>query len=241
MSYILDALKKADQERKLTEDTKLQGVYPMMLNTYRQYPWLLISVIVAINIILLVLLLWTKTSTTLPIEKTFVKSESIERTEIRKITQVPSQNHQNPSTDQTGIQTLPPNNSESILKLEAINKNKPVATNSNSLLQHSLANHIQTSKPAIPNQVILAQKVVKPSKQEPPFLKKMSLDFQKSVPVLEINAHVYSSNTEQRFVLINGRRYTEGMHLQEGGILENIRANDIIVSYKQQRFRLERP
>jgi len=252
MSYILDALKKADRERELTEVNKFHAVYPMVLNTYRQYPWLLIGIIVTINIILLIVLLWTKTSPSLPIEKPkpIVQSEPTESINVSKIkstAQLPyaqqdSNGHSN-HTDHTMSST---ENSELPKKSQLVDSHtiKPALSNSKPIHQSSLTNHAQTvDSPTLPTKTPqnLSPQLAESSTENLPFLKKMSPNFQKSVPVLEINVHVYSSNPQQRFVLINGRRYTEGMHLQEGGILENIRTNDIIINYKQQRFRLERP
>jgi len=248
MSYILDALKKADRERELAEVSQLQSVYPVMLNTYRQYPWLLIGIIVTINIILLILLLWIKTPPVVPVEesKPIAQSESTESIHVSKINstvQISSlqQQHSNQQFD---------DNTASLLKSSELSKQaqtidnkaiKSTISNSTSPRQNT-TNHLHSvNSPTLPAAQTSPPQLLDSSVENIPFLQKMSPSFQKSVPTLEINVHVYSSNPQQRFVLINGRRYTEGMHIREGGILENIRTNDIIVSYKQQHFRLKRP
>jgi general secretion pathway protein B len=43
-----------------------------------------------------------------------------------------------------------------------------------------------------------------------------------------------------RFVFINGRKYHEGMKLQEGPLLERIRRDGIVLNYQGVRFLLPR-
>jgi general secretion pathway protein B len=55
---------------------------------------------------------------------------------------------------------------------------------------------------------------------------------------LHLDVHVYSKVPQQRLVLINTRKYTEGQRLQEGPVVDAIRPDGVILSFQGQRFRL---
>lgn len=61
-----------------------------------------------------------------------------------------------------------------------------------------------------------------------------------SLPELHIDIHVYSSVPKDRFVFINMRKYTEGEKLTEGPVLERITADGAILAYAGRRFLLPR-
>lgn len=58
---------------------------------------------------------------------------------------------------------------------------------------------------------------------------------------LAMNAHVYSSTPGRGFVMINGRRYGEGDELEEGPVVEEIRRDGAVMSYRGERFLLPVP
>lgn len=60
-------------------------------------------------------------------------------------------------------------------------------------------------------------------------------------PALHIDLHAYSSNPAERFVFINMRKYTEGMQLTDSGPrLEEITPEGAVFSQNGQRFQLAR-
>jgi len=72
----------------------------------------------------------------------------------------------------------------------------------------------------------------------PPLLGELSQSYRNSVPVLTLTVHVYSESPAQRFVFINDRRYREGQQLKEGPKLESIQPRGVILSWKGKRFLL---
>jgi len=64
----------------------------------------------------------------------------------------------------------------------------------------------------------------------------MPESFQRALPTLNLDVHVYSDEAARRFVLINGRRYREGDWIQEGPLLETIAADGVIMNHQQARF-----
>lgn len=59
------------------------------------------------------------------------------------------------------------------------------------------------------------------------------------LPEFNVMAHIYSDNPENRFVLMNGRRYVEGDSLGQGATLAEIRREGAVVDFREYRFLLE--
>jgi general secretion pathway protein B len=57
---------------------------------------------------------------------------------------------------------------------------------------------------------------------------------------LSVDLHIYSDDPARRAVFINGRRYTEGMTLAEGPVVQEITRDGVVISYRGQRYLLPR-
>lgn len=57
---------------------------------------------------------------------------------------------------------------------------------------------------------------------------------------LNVDLHIYSTDPARRAVFINGRRYTEGMALAEGPMVEEINRDGVVINHRGQRFLLPR-
>lgn len=66
-------------------------------------------------------------------------------------------------------------------------------------------------------------------------------DIRRRLPEIEVNGHLYSSVPGRSFVLINGRRYREGERLREGPAIVTIDENGAILDYRGTRFRVSAP
>lgn len=98
-------------------------------------------------------------------------------------------------------------------------------------------------QPFRPNDVVrppAARKSASPTSGEPPMLSTLSSQYQSMVPKMAVNAQVYSPQPQQRFVVINMKRYNEGQSTAEGVNIVAIRKEDIIFSYQGQHFRMGR-
>ncbi len=60
------------------------------------------------------------------------------------------------------------------------------------------------------------------------------------LPRLNIDLHVYGPDAAQRFVVLNGRRYHEGDRLQEGPTLERVTPDGVVLNHRGLRFMLPR-
>ncbi len=59
-----------------------------------------------------------------------------------------------------------------------------------------------------------------------------------TVPNLNLEMHMYGANPAQRFVFINGTRYREGETLSEGPQVVSIESDQVVLSYRGTRFRI---
>jgi general secretion pathway protein B len=57
---------------------------------------------------------------------------------------------------------------------------------------------------------------------------------------LHIDLHVYSKNSNERFVLINMHRYTEGQQLPNGAVVEQITPQGVVVQQNGLRYQIDR-
>ena len=61
---------------------------------------------------------------------------------------------------------------------------------------------------------------------------------QQAIPDMEFAGHVYSSNPEQRSVIINGRSMAEGETVVEGLRVEQITEKGVVFDYQNQLFQM---
>jgi general secretion pathway protein B len=60
------------------------------------------------------------------------------------------------------------------------------------------------------------------------------------LPEMRLELHVYSTNPQQRFVFINGRKYQQGDSTQEGAVVDEITPDGVILNARGNRFLLPR-
>jgi general secretion pathway protein B len=60
------------------------------------------------------------------------------------------------------------------------------------------------------------------------------------LPPLHLDIHVYANNPSDRFVFLNMKKYREGDTTSEGLLVEAIRRDDVVLSHQGKRFALPR-
>lgn len=88
-------------------------------------------------------------------------------------------------------------------------------------------------QPVTPGVVTIA-----PTSEPIPPLDTLPASARRGLPTLNLDIHIYSPDPQQRFVVINGRRYREGERLGEGLVLETVTGDGAILRQGNQRFRL---
>ncbi|OQK18414.1 hypothetical protein AU255_11525 [Methyloprofundus sedimenti] len=75
---------------------------------------------------------------------------------------------------------------------------------------------------------------------DPPYLSDMPYDFRLSVPKLNINAFVYTEHPENRFIIVGMRKYQIGQKINDEMELQEIRPDSIVVEYQDKVFQIHR-
>jgi general secretion pathway protein B len=73
-----------------------------------------------------------------------------------------------------------------------------------------------------------------------PSINELNLSGTQALPELHLDVHVYATKPAERFVYINMRKYHEGNSLPEGPVLERIRRDGVVLSYRGLRFFMPR-
>lgn len=74
--------------------------------------------------------------------------------------------------------------------------------------------------------------------EPPPLLDALPADTRRGLPGLNLDIHVYSADAGKRFVVINGQRYREGDAIGQGAVLETVTPSGALLRKGGQRFRL---
>ena len=80
-----------------------------------------------------------------------------------------------------------------------------------------------------------------PVKKDIPFLSDLPFEFRQTVPKFNINVFVYSEQPEERFVMIDMVKYKPGQQIKDAMALKEIRPNSLVVVYQNRAFQIGRP
>ena len=232
MSYILDALKKADQERTLGKVPDLEAAHWGERRSKRSYRWVwVVGGLLLINGALLLMLLGGDDAvvssgdgqsgpadpmpvTPVPRTESVMKSPPREIARPREpvyvppsppVKRAPTNTWQAPVTPAAAVIDQPP---------------PPVATPSPALV-----------RPAVPVETPVTRSSV-------PEWNDLSLEFRSGFNLPRIDVHVYSDNPGKRFVLVDLQKFREGETLASGAVLEEILPGSIQLFYQGTRFRV---
>jgi general secretion pathway protein B len=239
MSYILDALRKADQERAAGAVPDLESAHERLPPGQRTYRWAwILVVLLALNGALMVLLATRDTGTggmqtadgpiagparetagsLRPPARPAVPADSA----VAAVVPVPKTVlHQDrpaaAAPARPAVTTTAP-------------ARKPVAS--------------AAVKPATPGKArptaATAPVLAPPAVQADTGLKDwedLSIEFRSTMELPRMDVHVYDADPQRRFVLIDLRKYRAGDRLENGVVIEEILPDGIQLSYQGTRFR----
>ncbi len=233
MSYILDALKKSEQQREHGSIPSVQTVHSSSLyyrdekKTY--WPYVLI-IAVTLNLIAIVYFIIDKNNTS------DINTVSVEHTMVAA----------------SAKKTFPVDNTQTPLpeKHEASEKKISNTTNTNTekqkektVLLSTTAAIINTSSNNNSEALSLTYKeksavIKQPEKTQKDIISfyDLSDSMQKRLPAIIVTAHIYSSNPLQRSMVINNNVMEEGEYLIDNLILHEITSDGAIFDYAEIRF-----
>ena len=80
----------------------------------------------------------------------------------------------------------------------------------------------------------------KEQKNTIPMLHELPYQFRRDVPDIAINVFVYSDFPENRFIMIAMQKYVTGQEIVSGMVLKEIQADGAVVEYKGRMFKIKR-
>ena len=218
MSYILDALKKADRDRDLGEVPDLETSHWRVRKHARPQKWVLIvGALLVFNGLLLFLLLGRNE----PAE--IVAADLPQREKKQPVSRPANPVQREPELAQLPVTTRPR------VKLPAPPVLPPVPQASQVAPQAS-----QLAPQAVQQQAVSSGEFDIPEWRE------LSLEFRSGLTLPRIDVHVYSEDPRRRFIMADLKKYREGETLANGSVLEKIHPGSIQLNYQGKRFRVDR-
>ena len=227
MSYILDALKKADQERTLGEVPDLEAAHWGERRQKRSYRWVwVVGALLLFNGVLLFMLIGRDE----PIEPVVDRlPEMAESPAVKPVVPVP----------RTENAVTPPS-SEIVRPREPVYVPPATVVTQRPTTVKPPASAFDESPPAF------TPPTAPPAMQTPaqtsgvPDWNDLSLEFRSGLSLPHLDVHVYSENPKKRFILVDLQKFREGDTLDNGAVLEEILPGSIRLYYQGTRFLLEK-
>ncbi len=213
MSYILDALKKSDHERKQGYVPDIQTIHPQLSEEVspQRWPYVVIGLLVLGMVFLLGWMRpWAPTAVTIQESVGSNLSEAPPQVIVNSDLQsqsVTQGRHQQSESSQAAAEKVTPKLTASSSVITTPGDDRPQLV---SVDEHSV-----------------------------PHLTEMPELIQQAVPDMVFAGHVYSSQPAQRSVIINGTSMTEGDHVIQALSVEKITRDGVIFNYQGQLFRVE--
>ncbi|WP_323750829.1 general secretion pathway protein GspB [Marinobacter sp.] len=221
MSYILEALRKSEAERRQGKAPDLgqqvQMVYRPKKKPVSAVVWVVLALI--INAVVLAYVFWPSTQLQQPVDTPETTTQS-----------------------QKAASPAPGAKLESAPDLESTDSSLGTAAEVAQAVSESGLTEPQFEQPTIivprqPERQALPDPVQTRPQGRVPHLVELPLSFQKSVPDLTFNSHIYSSDPSASRVMINNRYLRTGQSLGQL-LVENITEDGVVLSKNGQRFRV---
>lgn len=228
MSYILDALKKSEQERGRGNAPGVQTVHSASINYHNEkksyWPYFLIAAVI-LNLVALIYFIVDKEKTTR--ESTVVATDVAIETNHAEALEI--------TTDRAVIAAKENNDAEPPAEittdsLPAISTPAATPKPNDDFKQDDF-------KPAI-SETEYREKNTRTKKTRADIIDYHDLDdsIKLQLPTITVSAHVYSSNPAQRSIVINNEFLEEGEYIMDGLVLYEITPDGAILNYQGTLF-----
>lgn len=257
MSFILNALRKSEQERrKLESETLTDRILPLHPIQKRNKTAIFLAFLIFGNIFIIAGIVWffqnnstSKPDITIPDPTLSLQAKKIKPKAVAKLSEAENPIHkveQNSTSlanfidDPKPIQTpLPARPIIAKKPVTDIPKPAPTITKPEPTIQPQAAITTPSIAVAKTSEPTTAKNAA--VKSEIPFLREMPVEFRQSVPKLNINVFVYSQNPEDRFVMIDMVKYKPGQQIKDTLLLKEILPVSLVIVYQNEEFQIERP
>lgn len=243
MSFILNALRKSEQERQaLQAETVNSKILPAQPQQHYTKTTKLLIFLVLANVLMIVGVVWfirhnlmSTSGATASAVSSYqpLKEIKLEPETIVKPAQ-PKKPAQKAEPEAASIAELIDGEKPEPAPLPVkpvIAKKSPVAeATANSKLPIAT---VDEDQPDVPETM--------PATKDIPFLSDLPFEFRQTVPKFTINVFVYSPFPEQRFVMVDMVKYKTGQQIKDAMMLKEIRPDSLVVVYQNQEFQIKRP
>jgi general secretion pathway protein B len=230
MSYILEALKKADQERVVGAVPNLATPHEPKRPPARSHRWLwVVALLLAINVVLAVMLL-TDRQAEVPLTEQAATEPRPARTDD------PSPQPVQQTREIAAKEAPEP-------KPETLPRNERTPSGGELVMLPEPANFQGSGPSSVPVEGSAARLDAATAPQDLsklPSWYELPLDFRNRLSLPRLDLHAYSEEPQNRFILVNLKKYREGDRLESGLILEEILPDGMVLSYQGERFLLEK-
>ncbi|MFQ5759622.1 MAG: general secretion pathway protein GspB [Acidiferrobacterales bacterium] len=227
MSYILDALKKSEQERGVREmlaPTNSAGTLAAPLNR-RWWP-IILALLLVIVALLVLLRFWAHDGVPAKPVAAQASAETIEsRTAVTGGVELSELGH----VDRADVRDLAEQAGvRSGKKPKSPKATAEVATMAVAVAEPSMDDFTQ-------------EEVSEVDPADIPFLRQMPEAFREGVPEMVVNVHLYSANEAENLVYINDRQVRKGDRIEAGVRLKAIVHDGVVLDHGGTKFKLPRP
>jgi general secretion pathway protein B len=217
MSYILDALKKAERERGLANVPTLEAVHdiPQRNMTVR---WMALGMF-SLCIIALLCLFYLKTKTKEP--KSIASSSTVLQTHSIPL---PAAVTTQPVLPPVEVPVAPPKpiDKDQAMTTPPLPANGPMIVAKPDAAARVIAAKQMRTASADGTVLIEPVKASIKGEDSSPTVPEQSVSLQDALASMNMSIHLYADNKEERLVFINGKAYHEGDYLEPGILLESI-------------------
>ena len=245
MSYILDALRRSEQERQQAEPLVLNPTSSETIELPRRRVGLLAAIAAAGVVAIASATYWITTSQRAGV----VPASGVSRIDVSpKSAAVPEKDRADQA--RTEIKVAPP---APELKPSPFAAGRPHPSVRD--LAKEARVETRSVAPPAPTPVVEALRTPKQSRPQPvaavspattanepiKFLRAMPEEFQRDLRDLSVTIHIYAPNEADRILYINNRQYHAGEQVREGVVVQEIVPDGVVLTYHGQRFKLPRP
>jgi general secretion pathway protein B len=253
MSYILEALKKSERERKQGKVPNLETFQDQASRRRHKirpfWPFILLGSLLLGGVFLGAWFYWREPAPTPSIPLTESAPDALSQSTsipagdspatqaLPKVTGKPElsdlqrQTAQEMNQDQTTAITPELATSLSPPAIEEESPAPPEVEDLESAITDDTAAEDQAEVPSSPPTAIDEARIVK--------LENLPADLKDELPAIKIGVHLYSKDSEARRASINGRLMREGQQVGSGLYLEEITRQGVILSFRGRKFSVE--
>ncbi|MBC8413462.1 general secretion pathway protein GspB [bacterium] len=250
MSFILDALKKVEENRQKGSVPDITTVHTPGDKSRKRLLWPVALILVLIFNVLLIGWIYGLKKT---VNTDAREGEIIQKIEPALNNSLLNTNHKSMSAPETIITNMPPQHiaNPDIIQDTALADNDLIP-DSNEPDEIEPPIDLLDEQTPVPANIIqeqaLTEAVYQPSiiaddtsinnHSDIPELEEMPADFQKSIPKIIINGHIYSDDSSTRLANINGNIVKEGNLAGPNLTVQEITVSGVLFKYKDRTFHL---